>query len=336
METLSAGDAPEDAALPPQVAPVSFKKPARRGNVRKRERAEDDEPDAADRGGGEQSGSGPRWAGAWQPTSCSRLRITPAVPFCARPSPPPPPGPLVVRSMSLEMVRELQRQRQRAKGVTLEVKGMADAVDEALAAGGAEATEHGLESTFTSQTDSGEVDPNMLKYIEEQMHGGGGDGGGAAAGASVPTLDPEEAELYVVPAHLRGFNPKPEHNAVEDSANRWLAGIAEVPLGTDAKMAVIEETEKAKRAMMAKREGGARHRAPEPPQEGHQLTIPANFNSNFHQHRREHAIARKALSTSDRGHGGGGAGGGARGTRDLASDGSAYGKFKAHVRNSHR
>ena len=55
------------------------------------------------------------------------------------------------------MMRELQRQRQRAKGVTLEVRAMADAVAEALAAGGAEATEHGLESTFTSQTDSGEV-----------------------------------------------------------------------------------------------------------------------------------------------------------------------------------
>jgi len=317
-----------DAA--PAASHVAFKKPARRGNARKRERAEDDEEDAAasGAGGGDASAAvGPRCAPRRvlaSPLPCTCLARAASNPARAVLNGPP----LVLRSVSLEMMRELQRQRQRAKGVTLEVRAMADAVAEALAAGGAEATEHGLESTFTSQTDSGEVDPSMLKYIEEQMRSGGGESSGAAAGASLATLDPEEAELYVVPAHLRGFNPKPEHNAVEDSANRWLAGIAEVPLGTEARMTVIEETEKAKRAMMAKREG---KRAHEPPQEGHEMIIPANFNSNFHQHRREFAIARNAASSHGRGGGRGG-----RGGRDMQSDGSAYGKFKAQVRNSHR
>ena len=68
-------------------------------------------------------------------------------------------------------MRELQKQRQRARGVTLEAKGVDEEAD-ALADGAAveEKVDHSLDSTFTSQVDSGEVDPNMLKYIEEQMH----------------------------------------------------------------------------------------------------------------------------------------------------------------------
>ena len=275
-----------EATDEPAAAGVVFKKPSRRGNVRKRERTDDEAAAAEDEGA----------SGA---------------------------------STSLEMMRELQKQRQRAKGVTLEARGVGDEVDEALAAGG-ETTEHGLESTFTSQTDSGEVDPNMLRYIEEQLHGGGGEGGSAAASSSTALLDPEEAELYTIPSHLRGHNPRPERNAVEDSANRWLAGIAEVQLGTEAKMAVIEETEKAKREMMAKKAGHEQRREREQEEREHQLSIPNNFNSNFHQHRREHAIARREAAQS-RGQGGKG-----MGAKNLASDGSAYGKFKANQRNFKR
>ena len=76
-----------------------------------------------------------------------------------------------------ELMRELQKQRQRAKGVTLAAKGMLDEVDEALASEGRGRRRRlWPDSTFTSQTDSGEIDHNMLKYIEEQMQGGGGAG----------------------------------------------------------------------------------------------------------------------------------------------------------------
>ena len=239
---------------------------------------------------------------------------------------------------SLEMMRELQRQRQRARGVTLEAKGVADDVEAVLAAGGADAepaAEQGLASTFTTQTDSGEVDPNMLRYIEEQMQQQGG--GGDMSGGGV--LDPEEAELYTTPAHLLaavpgGSNP----HAQEESASRWLAGIVEVSLGTEAKMDCIEAAERAKRQMMQKASDKEAFRRAEQERE-HQLTIPMNFNSNFHQHRREHAIKRRGDDPSGGGGGGGGKGGtqgGHGGARNMSSDSQAYGRYMAKVRNERR
>uniref|UniRef100_A0A7S2IGY0 Uncharacterized protein n=1 Tax=Haptolina brevifila TaxID=156173 RepID=A0A7S2IGY0_9EUKA len=288
------------------AAPVVFKKPSRpRGNVRKREHSGDDDDAAVADADG-------------------------------------------TTSHSLEMMRELQRQRQRAKGVTLEAKGVGEAVDEALAIGGA-ANEtpdaHGLESTFTSQTDSGEVDPSMLKYIEEQMQGGGGagaDSGAAPRGA----LDPEEAELYTTPAHLIGVLPESSIQPEEESASRWLAGIMEVPLGTEDKMAAIEETERAKRQMMARMAGKQQVKQVDKGRE-HQLAIPTNFNSNFHQHKRESVLLRKSGAGGTAGQGGfghargvgrdlseGGPGGGGRST--MSSDGASFGRFKAQVRQQRR
>ena len=113
--------------------------------------------------------------------------------------------------------------------MTLEPKAALDAVEEALA-GGAEgaaaaANDHGLDSTFTSQTDSGEVDVNMLKYIEEQMHGGGGAGGSGAEGEK-RVLDAEEAELYTTPAHLLGVVP----GGGTASNRQRKHGVARLPL----------------------------------------------------------------------------------------------------------
>ena len=71
----------------------------------------------------------------------------------------------------------------------------------------------------------------------------------------------------------------------------------------------------------------------------HQLTIPMNFNSNFHQHRREHAIKRRGDDPSGGGGGGGGKGGtqgGHGGARNMSSDSQAYGRYMAKVRNERR
>ena len=128
-----------------------------------------------------------------------------------------------VRSDSLEMMRELQQQRRRAKGVTLEPKAVLDEVEEALAAGAAAedggANNHGLDSTFTSQADSGEVDPNMLKYIEEQMNGADGDPSKDGEKARSGVLDAEEAEMYTTPAHLLGVDA--EQNKEESKGGKW-------------------------------------------------------------------------------------------------------------------
>lgn len=246
-------------------------------------------------------------------------------------------------SMSLEAMRELQRQRQRTKGVTLEAKGMLDEVDEALATGteqaASAAAEGGLDSTFTSQTDAGEIDVNMLKYIEEQMHGGG-DGEGEDGEKRRGLLNPEEAELYTTPSHLVGVVPGgAEADSTEDSANRWLAGIMEVPLGTEDKIASIEATENAKRSMM---ETHAKKRAFHEREEargGHKMEVPGNYNSNFHQHRRENAMAQRAKFGGGKGGGKGGdrhgqtTGPGAKG---MATDSAAFGRFRAHERRMGR
>ena len=173
-------------------------------------------------------------------------------------------------------MRELQRQRQRAKGVTLEVKSSGEAED-AGADHGDDREDHGLENTFTAQTDGGEVDPNMLRYIEEQMQKQGGQGERAAGGAAA---DDDEHGLYTTPAHLIGKVQSTEAAELED-ANRWLAGIQEVSLTAEDKMANIEQTELAKRKMMASKAAKSSHGG------SWEVSIPGNFNSNFHQHRRE-------------------------------------------------
>lgn len=177
------------------------------------------------------------------------------------------------------MMRELQQQRRRAKGVTLEPKAALDEVEEALAAGGAEAApDHGLDSTFTSQTDSGEVDPEMLKYIEQQMQGGGagGEDGEKPRGG---VLDADEAELYTTPAHLIGVVPggSAAEADEESAAQRWLAGITEVDVSTEDKMANIEATEKAKRDMMQKQAEKKRFSELEAMRNGHKMEVPGNY-----------------------------------------------------------
>ena len=234
-----------DAPPEDAAAPV-FKKPSARKNFRKR-KVDEEEPadDAATAAGG---------------------------------------GP----SNSLELMRELQRQRQRSKGVTLEPRGDQD-LEAAAAAGEAEA-DHSLDSTFTSQTDGGgEVDPNMLRYIEEQMRkeGGGGGGGssGGGGGDAAAAAAADEDGLYVTPDHLqeRLLAKSAVQGKEIDDAQRWLAGIMEVPIGAEEKMEAIEQTELAKRKLMAQEAAAGRRGG------GPQLSIPANFNANFHQHRRDAA-----------------------------------------------
>ena len=241
------------------AAPVVFKKPARKANMRKR-KVEADDADAGE--AGEASG-GPRCAeGPAQParTPCARTRL--------ELSDRVPRG-----SASLEMMKELQRQRKREKGVSLELKGTDGDAEELNPE--EEARELNLDSTFTAQTDAGEVDPNMLKYIEEQMEKG--EDGAAKRNAA---FEADDEELFATPAHLKE-RLKSDVNLTEaEDAGRWLAGIVEVQVAPEEKMAAIEATEKAKRKLMeAKVKRGMA--------QGSAMDIPSNFNSNFHKHRQE-------------------------------------------------
>eukprot|EP00308_Calcidiscus_leptoporus_P010041 CAMPEP_0119356424 /NCGR_PEP_ID=MMETSP1334-20130426/5028_1 /TAXON_ID=127549 /ORGANISM="Calcidiscus leptoporus, Strain RCC1130" /LENGTH=254 /DNA_ID=CAMNT_0007370451 /DNA_START=10 /DNA_END=774 /DNA_ORIENTATION=- len=217
------------------------------------------------------------------------------------------------RSVPLEMMRELQRQRQRSRGVSLALTAGQGGEEPANVE--EEEEGHGLESTFTAQSDAGEVDPNMLKYIEEQMRRE------EAAAGDMPVAKPVDDEdgLYTTPAHLQGRLPAKEDNSELEDANRWLAGIMEVPVAAEDKMRAMEETDSARRGVIA--------RANEPRGGGKaQMVIPTNFNSNFHQHRREHAELKQA------GKGGKGGRGGGRGRGRGATDYQALVDFRRHDR----
>ena len=159
----------------PVVEEIAFKKPVRRNTMRKRERPAEEESEPKV----EQPVDGDGAAGT---------------------------------SNTISLMMELQKQRKRSHGLSMEPTETLDEVEEALAAEKAEAAaaaDNGLDSTFTSQTDAGDIDHNMLKYIEEQMQGGkGGDGeGGGEAAPRATALSAEEAELYTTPAELRGVLP---------------------------------------------------------------------------------------------------------------------------------
>ena len=268
----------------PEDAPV-FKKPSRKANIRKRERAEEAAED----------------------------------------------GPSVgATTSSLEVMRELQRQRQRAKGVNLDPttnntaeEAVVEAADEGVSA------TQGLEVAFTSQADTGDIDQNMLNYIEEQMQGGSQQADAGAQGGGV--LDAEEAELYTTPAHLLGNFTSNEPDAAENSANRWLAGIMEVPLSTSDKIASIEQTEAAKRKMMVQQHERHASHAAEQAREGHKMVVPANYNSNFHQHRRENAISKKAQMGGSKPQDGN-----SSSMKGTASDSAAFSRFRNYERGKKR
>lgn len=109
-------------------------------------------------------------------------------------------------------------------------------------------------------------------------------------------LDADEEELYTTATHLQrarsariGREVADGQAAELEDAQRWLAGITEVPLSAEDKMRTIEQTEKAKRLMMQEQA------APKP---AGKMVIPGNFNANFHMHRRETAITRRAKQES--------------------------------------
>lgn len=226
-------------------------------------------------------------------------------------------------------MRELQRQRQRARGVVLEAKGDSTA-DQSAEEGAGEAGSAGLESTFTAQVEGGEVDPNMLRYIEEQMRKESGDDGAKAS------LQAEDEDLYMTPAQLqarialgksRQRKGGDDHAAGEvEDANRWLAGIAEVELPAEERIANIEATEAAKHRVMEER---ARKLAAG---SGLSMVIPTNFNANFHAHRRELVQARIGGRSDGPGDGVSTSRGRGRkasdGLRAVESDGHALSAFK--------
>lgn len=93
--------------------------------------------------------------------------------------------------------------------------------------------------------DDAERDPEMEKYIEEQLRKRLGKRRDSEASEDEQNGLAEEDDLYTIPANLQGQKIK------QQDVSSWLTGIQEVPLSLQYKMRNIDETEAAKKRLLA-------------------------------------------------------------------------------------
>ncbi|XP_051214491.1 protein COP1 SUPPRESSOR 2 [Lolium perenne] len=165
-----------------------------------------------------------------------------------------------VRRVALEEIKYMQKLRERKLGIPAAsvATGAAGAATDGSSArgrggGGAGAAgEAGkedlvLQDTFAQETAVTIEDPNMLRYVENELL--------KKRGKPIELNDKDDKdevdELYVVPDHL-----KVRKKNLEESSTQWTTGIAEVQLPIEYKLRNIEETEAAKKLLQEKRLAG--------------------------------------------------------------------------------
>jgi hypothetical protein len=183
-----------------------------------------------------------------------------------------------VKHDQLEEVKLLQKQRVRSKGVATISADVAGVTANGASEPAQEQKIMG-QSFQQQETNVNPLQSHMEKYIAEQL---AARREGKKQDSKPKERDPnDDSVLYQTPDILK--NAKPKEDMVE-AGDRWLTGIAEVPLPITDKLKTIEETEKAKEKLFASKmasTGGA------------VLTIPANYNADFSRHQREYADRRK-------------------------------------------
>ncbi|CAN6467136.1 unnamed protein product [Victoria cruziana] len=181
------------------------------------------------------------------------------------------------RRLALEEVKFLQRQRERKSGIpaipiaqTVAVVPKPSEKNE----GDGEKEELVLQDTFAQETAVTVEDPNMLKYVEQEL--------AKKRGKNVRTSNqadkeakPAEDELYIIPEHL-----KVKRRNSEESSTQWTTGIAEVQLPIEYKLRNIEETEAAKKLLQDKRFAGRTKS---------DSSIPSSFSADYFQRGRDYA-----------------------------------------------
>ncbi|XP_062084977.1 protein COP1 SUPPRESSOR 2 [Humulus lupulus] len=207
------------------------------------------------------------------------------------------------RRMALEEVKFLQKQRQRKSGIPA-VAGGESASDIKIgigsgskkAADDAQSHHHQyqsnsktppdpsdvdkdkddlvLQDTFAQETAVMVEDPNMLKYVEQEL----AKKRGKIMDATDQTendLKNAEDELYKIPDHL-----KVKKRNSEESSTQWTTGIAEVQLPIEYKLKNIEETEAAKKLLQEKRLMGRTKS---------EFSIPSSYSADYFQRGRDYA-----------------------------------------------
>ncbi|KAH6832203.1 integrator complex subunit-like protein [Perilla frutescens var. hirtella] len=194
-------------------------------------------------------------------------------------------------ALSLEEVKFLQRQREKKSGIpalpTLQPSAAAATTTTSTTAaslarsnvndkneGDIEKDDLVLQDTFAQETAVMVEDPNMLRYVEQEL-----------AKKRGKNIDEEnqvenevkraEDELYKIPEHL-----KVKKRSSEENSTQWTTGIAEVQLPIEYKLRNIEETEAAKKLLQEKRLVG-RTKA--------DSSIPSSFSADFFQRGKDYA-----------------------------------------------
>ncbi|XP_020108496.1 uncharacterized protein C9orf78 homolog [Ananas comosus] len=194
------------------------------------------------------------------------------------------------RRLALEEVKLLQKLRERKPGIPAVPSSSSFSAAAAAAAAAASdllrrpsagsdaasAADSGkedlvLQDTFAQETAVTVEDPNMLKYVEQEL--------AKRRGKRIDAGDKEEKdaldELYAVPDHL-----KVKKRNSEESSTQWTTGIAEVQLPIEYKLKNIEETEAAKKLLQEKRLVGKTKS---------ELSIPSSYSADYLQRGRDYA-----------------------------------------------
>ncbi|XP_072975871.1 protein COP1 SUPPRESSOR 2 [Typha angustifolia] len=188
------------------------------------------------------------------------------------------------RRLALEEVKFLQKQRERKTGIPAlpiptnsaalaAAGGLHRSAEKKGEAGGGDGEKEDLvlQDTFAQETAVTIEDPNMLKYVEQEL--------AKKRGKKIDANEKDEKdqvdELYVVPDHL-----KVKKRNSEESSTQWTTGIAEVQLPIEYKLRNIEETEAAKKLLQEKRLASKTKS---------ELTIPSSYSADYFQRGRDYA-----------------------------------------------
>ncbi|KAL3380581.1 hypothetical protein AABB24_000965 [Solanum stoloniferum] len=194
------------------------------------------------------------------------------------------------RRLALEEVKFLQKQRERKLGVP----AVSSTTSQVAAGGGGSNSSAGglvrkvndkgegdgendelvLQDTFAQETAVMEEDPNMLRYVEQEL--------AKKRGKNVDVADQvenevkrAEDELYKIPEHL-----KVKRRNSEESSTQWTTGIAEIQLPIEYKLKNIEETEAAKKLLQEKRLMGRAKT---------ESSIPSSYSADYFQRGKDYA-----------------------------------------------
>ncbi|KAK3002164.1 hypothetical protein RJ639_021702 [Escallonia herrerae] len=190
--------------------------------------------------------------------------------------------------LALEEVKFLQKQREKKSGIPALPTAVQGSVNAATGGsrgglvskasdkneGDGENDELVLQDTFAQETAVMVEDPNMVRYVEQELAKKRGKHKDLINQVENDIKHAED-ELYKIPEHL-----KVKRRNSEESSTQWTTGIAEIQLPIEYKLRNIEETEAAKKLLQEKRLMGRTKTDP---------SIPSSYSADYFQRGKDYA-----------------------------------------------